>query len=183
MNLYISDTHFGHSNVIGFDHRPFADRDEMEQVMIHLWNGRVQKDDDVWILGDFCYRSNKDPVNYLRKLRGHKHLIIGNHDGELLKNDEAMSYFETVEKIHHIEDVYDGEKIQVCMCHFPIAEWNAYFRGSWHVYGHIHNQKNETYEFMKTRRNCLNAGCMINNYTPASFRELVENNARFQGRN
>lgn len=24
MNLYIGDTHFGHRNVIGFDHRPFS---------------------------------------------------------------------------------------------------------------------------------------------------------------
>lgn len=38
MNLYISDLHFGHSNVIDFDHRPFADRDEMDRVMISLWN-------------------------------------------------------------------------------------------------------------------------------------------------
>lgn len=28
MNLYISDTHFGHKNVIGFDHRPFLDVNE-----------------------------------------------------------------------------------------------------------------------------------------------------------
>ena len=33
LNLYISDLHFGHSNVIRFDHRPFADRDEMDRLM------------------------------------------------------------------------------------------------------------------------------------------------------
>ena len=31
MNLYISDLHFGHTNVIRFDNRPFADRDEMAE--------------------------------------------------------------------------------------------------------------------------------------------------------
>ena len=25
--------------MIGFDHRPFADRDEMDHVLIELWNG------------------------------------------------------------------------------------------------------------------------------------------------
>ena len=30
MNLYTSDLHFGHANVIRFDHRPFLDVDEMK---------------------------------------------------------------------------------------------------------------------------------------------------------
>lgn len=179
-NLYTSDLHFGHRNVIGFDHRPFADREEMEQVLIHLWNGRVQKDDDVWILGDFCCQSDKDPINYLRRLKGRKHLIVGNHDTELLQNEKALAYFESVDDMKFIQDTYKGETIQVCLCHFPIAQWNAYHNGSWHVYGHIHNRKDDTYEIMKTRNHALNAGCMINNYAPVSFRELVENNARFQ---
>jgi hypothetical protein len=41
-------------------------------------------------------------------------------------------------------------------------------------------EKNEEYEFMKTRPNALNAGACINNYTPASFDELIRNNAAFQ---
>ena len=46
MNLYISDTLFGHKNVIGFDHRHFIDVNEMDQCMIKHWNSRVQQDDD-----------------------------------------------------------------------------------------------------------------------------------------
>ena len=180
MNLYSGDLHVGHRNAINFDQRPFADRDEMDEALIHLWNGRVQNDDDVWILGDFCYRSDKDPVEYLKRLKGKKHLIVGNHDGVILKNKKALEYFETVEQMHTITDIYNKEPIQVVLCHYPLAEWNGMYRGAWHVYGHIHNNKNDTYEFMKTKERALNAGCMINNYTPVSFRELVENNKRFQ---
>lgn len=57
MNLYISDTHFGHKNVIGFDHRPFIDVNEMDHCLIKLWNSRVQPDDDVYIVGDFAFRN------------------------------------------------------------------------------------------------------------------------------
>jgi len=175
-NLYIGDTHFGHSSVINFDQRPFADQDEMEQVMFHLWNSRVQKDDDVWIIGDFCYRSDKDPVTYLRKLKGKKHLLIGNHDGAIMKSPVALSYFESVERICTI---HDGEN-RIIACHFPLAEWEGMYHGSWHVYAHIHKSQEATYEFMKTRERALNAGCMINNYSPVSFRELVANNQAYK---
>ena len=37
MNLYISDLHFGHKNVILFDHRPFSDVDTMDHCLIQLW--------------------------------------------------------------------------------------------------------------------------------------------------
>ena len=40
--------------------------------------------------------------------------------------------------------------------------------------------KNEAYEFMKRKERALNAGCMINNYTPTSFNELVRNNEAFK---
>lgn len=36
MNLYISDTHFGHRNVINFDRRPFADINQMNYTIMAL---------------------------------------------------------------------------------------------------------------------------------------------------
>ena len=89
MNIYISDLHFGHKNVIGFEHRPFIDTDEMDHCLIKLWNTRVQPDDHVYVVGDFAYRSDKTADWYLRQLKGHKHLIIGNHDRMLLENEKA----------------------------------------------------------------------------------------------
>lgn len=176
MNLYISDLHFGHTNVIKFDNRPFADRDEMDHTMIELWNGRVQPDDTVYILGDICYRSGRAPEWYLRQLKGHKFMVLGNHDLPILDNPKALHYFEGVDKMMHITD---GEH-RISLCHFPIAEWNGYNRGTWHIYGHIHNRRDEAYEFMKTKEHALNAGCMINNYAPASFNELIRNNEAFK---
>ena len=176
MNLYISDLHFGHTNVISFDHRPFADRNEMDAVLIRLWNSRVRPDDHVYIIGDFSYRSDKGAEWYLRQLKGHKHLVIGNHDGDTLKNEKAMSYFESVDKMMH---VMDGDK-HICLCHFPIAEWNGYHKGHWHIYGHIHGRKEETYEFMSKKEKALNAAACINNYTPSSINELIRNNEYFK---
>lgn len=176
MNFYISDTHFGHSNAITFDHRPFIDVEEMDAVLIMFWNREVQPEDHVYVIGDFACQNKKPEEWYLRQLRGHKHLIIGNHDGRLLRNEKAMSYFETAEKMMHVSDAGN----EICLCHFPIASWNGSHRGHWHIYGHIHSDKNETFQFMKERERALNAGCMINNYMPVPFQVLVKNNQIFK---
>ena len=176
MNLYVADLHFGHRNVIQFDHRPFLDAGEMDGALIKLWNSRVSPDDNVYVVGDFAYKSDKDEAWYLQRLRGHKHLIIGNHDGKLLQNERAMAYFESVDNIMHVSD---GEN-QIILCHYPMAEWYNSRHGSWLIYGHIHANRDHTYEYMKTLHHALNAAVCINNYTPASFNELVRNNRRFQ---
>lgn len=176
MNLFISDLHFGHANVIWFDHRPFADVEEMDHCLIKLWNSRVSGDDDVFIVGDFCFRAGKTPDWYLRQLKGHKHLIVGNHDKVTLDCENAARYLESVDKMLHVSD---GDK-QICLCHYPMAEWYKSRHGSWLIYGHIHANKDDTYQFMKHREHALNAAACINHYTPASVNELIRNNEIFQ---
>ncbi len=171
MILYTSDLHFGHANVIGFDNRPFSDVDEMDRNLIEMWNARVQMDDTVYIVGDLCYRNSKPAEWYLSKLKGHKILILGNHDDPIINNAEAHRYLEGLEQMKVIKD---GD-VRIHLSHFPMAGWRSYHRGSYHIFGHIHNRKNETYEIMKKLPRALNAGCMINNYMPASFEELIRN--------
>ncbi|HIQ98698.1 MAG TPA: hydrolase [Candidatus Scybalocola faecavium] len=169
MNYYIADLHLGHSRIIGLDGRPFADVDEMDRVLMGNWNRKVGPDDDVYILGDFCYRAKKNPAWYLQRLSGKKHLIQGNHDSHLINNPEAMGFIESVDKMLLVKD--QGERI--VLCHFPIAQWNGFFRGAWHIYGHIHQKKDCTSEYMESLPRALNAGCMLHNYEPVSFKELV----------
>ena len=83
---------------------------------------------------------------------------------------------ESIDKMLHVSD---GDK-QICLCHYPIADWYKARHGSWLIYGHIHGNKDDVYQFMKTRAHALNAGACINYYTPVSFEELVRNNRSFQ---
>ena len=175
MRFYIGDMHFGHQNVIKFDNRPFKDWEQMDIELINRWNDVVKPEDEVYILGDFCCRNQKSEEWYLHRLNGTKHLVIGNHDGRLLRNKKAVECFGSIEKMMHIED--RGKHI--CLCHFPLAEWNGFYKGHWHIYGHIHNQKNEIYQFMKSRKKALNAGCMLHDYMPVSFDTLLQNNKAF----
>lgn len=173
--FYISDVHFGHKNVIDFDGRPFSDIEEMDRSLIERWNRKVGEEDHVYIVGDFAYRNEKGEEWYLQQLRGHKHLVIGNHDQRLMKNEEAMRHIESAEKMQHVAD----NGTHICLCHFPIAEWNGYYKAHTHIYGHIHNRKDEAYQFMRTKKRALNAGCMINGYEPVTLAELIANNARW----
>ena len=176
MNYYTADLHFGHENVIKFDNRPFADTNEMDRILIENWNFRVRKEDNVYIVGDFCYRSDRSAAYYLKKLNGHKFLIIGNHEKAILEDEEASAYFEEKDKMMFVKE---GSE-RLVLCHFPLAEWNGYYRGAWHIYGHIHNRTEETFLFMRTKERALNAGCMINNYMPVTFEELKVNNEIFK---
>ena len=181
MNYYISDLHFGHKNALNFDERPFENVDEMARVIISAWNSKVAQDDDVYVIGDFQYRDEKSPEWYLNQLKGHKHLIIGNHDNLLIENEAVMKHFESVEKIQYVSDMLEGSRVHVVLCHFPILSWNKKMHGSYHVYGHIHANELEAsrimYQYGEGR--ALNAGCMINHYAPASLKELIINNERF----
>ena len=176
MIYYISDLHFGHRNVIEMDHRPFETIEEMDETLIRQWNDRVTEQDDVYIVGDFAYRNGYTATWYLRQLKGRKHLIIGNHDRHTIKDPKALECFASVETMKRIDD--NGRT--VCLCHFPVAEWNGKRRGGYHVHGHLHIRRDEVYAFMSRFDHALNAGCMINGYRPVTLDELIEHNLRFR---
>lgn len=59
MYFFIADTHFYHENVIKFDKRLFSSIEEMNQMLIKNWNNVIQSNDQVYILGDFCWKPRK----------------------------------------------------------------------------------------------------------------------------
>lgn len=172
MNYYTADLHFGHKGVIDFDHRPFENVEGMDEALISLWNQRVNHDDHVYILGDFCYRNEKSAEWYLRQLKGHKHLVLGNHDTRLLDDEVAMGYFDSIDKMMHVSD---GGK-EICLCHYPMSEWYGSYKGHLHFYGHIHNKRDETWAHMNQRENAYNVGCMLHGYRPVRLNEIVKAN-------
>lgn len=176
MIYYTADLHFGHKKVLKMDGRPFDTIEEHDEYLINSWNARVRPEDEVYILGDFCLYAKKSPADYLKRLSGKKHLIVGNHDHLLLKDPEAMAQFETVE---HLCCIQDGDK-RVVLCHYPLAEWHQYYRGSWHIYGHIHNNRKRAFDFLSREERALNAGVMINQYQPVTLPELIANKRSFQ---
>ena len=90
---FIADTHFGHENALAFDNRPFRNIEEHDRALAENWNGAVGMDDEVFILGDLSWMNASKTIALVKELNGIKHLIVGNHDKNLLKNREFQSLF------------------------------------------------------------------------------------------
>lgn len=177
MNYYISDTHFGHSNCLHFDNRPFKDCVEQEAEMIKRWNAVVKSDDTVYILGDFCWVKN-DWVRILKQLNGRKILIKGNHDNKL--GDDIKKQFEA---IYDYLEIVDNNR-PVTLSHYPIPCFKGQYFGAYMLYGHVHSsfQWNmmEHDRYLTEQLYCkpcemYNVGCMMPymNYAPKTLDDII----------
>ena len=178
MIYFISDCHFGHCNVIGMCNRPFATIDEMNEALITNWNERVRGNDHVYILGDLFFRC-QDPESILRRLKGKKHLIIGNHDGSWMERVELPAYFQSVDDFLTMTDGTRG----ITLCHYPLLTYK-HAKKNYMIHGHTHNDTTSDYwPLLRIRERVLNASVEVNGYRPVTFDELVENNSRFKAEN
>ena len=143
--------------------------------MIRSWNGRVTGCDTVYILGDMFFRC-ENAEEILKRLKGKKRLIIGNHDGSWLENSGCEKYFISMDKFLEITD---GQH-SLTLCHYPLLTWKHDTR-SYMIHGHLHNNtRDDFFPAIAARENILNAGADINGFQPVTFDELTENNRRFK---
>lgn len=176
MNYYISDMHWGEESVIEYDKRPFSNADECYRIMKERWNQIVTEDDHVYVVGDCIYEDEKNISQYLDGLNGHLHLIIGNNDVNLIKNPMIKHYFE---EVNILQKIVDENGNIIVLCHYPIACWEDKNKENCiHIYGHVHKDGKEEYEFMNINGRAYNAGCMVNGYVPVTLEEIISNNKK-----
>lgn len=182
--FFTSDLHLGHEKAIEFTNRPFSNVEEMNKVLIDNINNTVGEKDELWIIGDFAYKVNKEGVHKLRnKIRcKHVHLVKGNHD----KNYEKDGIFESVQDYKQLKTIYG----RFILFHYPILEWNAAHYGTVHLHGHIHSTGEYNEENLKKKycdrfsyshsSNEMDLGIRIydvgvdaNDYRPISIEEIA----------
>ena len=176
MFYYISDTHFGHENIVNMCNRPFSSVVEMNEAIIAAWNERVTGNDTVFILGDLFFRC-PDPEAILKQLKGKKRLIIGNHDASWMNKVDLKRYFIGVD--HYLE-ISDGER-GITLMHYPLLTWKHKLR-TYMIHGHIHDTSTDYFPLIANRDRILNAGVDINGFRPVTFDELIRNNRDFKSR-
>ena len=176
MIYYVSDTHFKDQKIFDKCKRPFAFLDEMEDTIITKWNKKVEEDDIVYVLGDIGKDDDPSIIDIFNKLKGHKHLIVGNHDHDLLEDIKKSNVFESIK---FIDLIMDGN-YKVCVCHYPLMDWIEFNRDGLLVYGHIHNKTEKNgyaYKLMKDYYKNLkayNAGVDVKDFEPRTLIELMK---------
>lgn len=158
--FFTADQHFGHARIIEMCARPFADIDEMDEALIEAWNAIVQSGDVVWHLGDFAYRSARHPADILGRLNGTKHLVRGNHDSARTRELDGWA------SVQDSAEISEGGQ-RLFLSHFPHLEWPAYWRGSVHLFGHVHGRR------AGVGRSC-DVGVDSWNYRPVRLSEVLE---------
>lgn len=166
MIYYTSDQHIGHFNAIKLCNRPYKTVEEMNADIIAKWNAKVKPEDDIYILGDmfFKYQDIQQVKDILKSLNGKKHLIKGNHD-KFLKQLNWRDYFESLDVYKEIDD--NGR--MVILFHYPIEEWNGYYRNSYMLYGHVHDNDTD----IKVHPRKFNVGVDVNDFEPKTLDELI----------
>lgn len=129
--FFISDTHFGHENIIKPCHRPFANADEMDEALIKSWNDTVKPGDRVYHLGDFSFHRPEKTNWIISRLSGQKFLIKGNHDWSIEKWAEGFIW------IRDLEMIRVGEQ-KIVLSHYAMRVWNCSHYGAWNLHGHSH---------------------------------------------
>lgn len=140
MTLFlISDTHFGHANMYKFTthaggprvRAKFANVTEGDEFMADMWAQTVKPTDHIYHLGDVA--RGDASLQIIKKLPGHKRLILGNHDDADMKKYLGVGF----QKIYGCK--LPLMKQWVCT-HIPVHPDSVPKWALGNIHGHIHER-------------------------------------------
>lgn len=171
MKFFGSDQHYEHDNVLTKLHRLGYDtQEEHDAVVIDEINDRVNPTDELYLLGDVAW---KNPGKLRQQIRcKNVRFVIGNHD----KIGKCTNVFG---EIYQRMDVKLSNGVIAVCDHYPIAYWNKCHYGSYHLYGHMHMQREFTLNSLFPGRRSMDVGVdnalrILGRPAPFSELEIIE---------
>jgi calcineurin-like phosphoesterase family protein/2'-5' RNA ligase len=159
---FIGDTHFDHTNIIKYCHRPFRNVHHMNKTMVRNWNDTVKDRDTVYFLGDWTFGRGHKPAKYWgRKLKGHIVSVRGAHDWR-----EKGIRFEDFKVLQ-----YHGYSFLLIHDPNQAGDWH-----SWIIHGHKHNNNMSKYPFINGTRKTINISVELTNFSPISIDHILSLN-------
>ena len=124
MIWFSADLHLNHNKPFIYEARGFQNIYEMNEKIISNYNKVIQHDDTIYLLGDLCLGGTdyvKDNHKLLSQLKGHIHIIRGNHD-----TDNKIELYHNLYNIESIEAAafLRYNKYHFFLCHFPACTTN-----------------------------------------------------------
>lgn len=171
--FWTSDLHLNDLNCFRYERQLyFNDIVEYHNYIIRKWNTKVKNSDTVIMIGDIG-TPIMTTLDILLYLKGHKVLVIGNHDEDHL--DYYKGVFDLITYVHYIK----VDNIIVCSRHIPVTRRNTLRQISdYFVHGHHHIYNEVTWRAGANSlidKNKYNACIDLNNYEPCTLSELQYN--------
>lgn len=178
---YISDTHFGHANILKFTWRPpcdcypwegihtvdcrnrsevrirpeFSSVEEMDEAMVENWNRVVGPYDHVYHLGDVVM--NPKGLSIVRRLNGKLRLILGNHDQAPVQKYTEVGF----------QKIFGSRLVDnMLLTHIPVHQTNL-GRFPVNLHGHIHQNPSPHGPY-------INLSVEVIGYTPVAHEEIKQ---------
>ena len=135
--FFTADTHFGDPHILR-QRRAFASVEAHDEALIAAWNATIGPDDDIWHIGDFAAGASRTRCREIfAALAGRKRLVRGNHDtNRVLELPWAAPPVESLRLT-----LPEG---RLFLSHYPHRSWPGLWRGTRHLYGHVHAALDDT---------------------------------------
>lgn len=170
MIFFTSDLHMRHKNILKYSNRPFDTIDEMNVTILNNINNTVMTNDQLYILGDFCFGSVKICLEYLDKIKCRNITFVqGNHDNRRFINKLSKNNIDTYTLKHKLELPLENKTL-LCT-HFPEKTIPENYIN---LHGHIHTEGNHNI----ITNNFYDVGVDNNNFKPISL-EQIKNIMKF----
>lgn len=162
-----SDLHFNHDKDFIWGARGFSSVHEMNETQIKKYNEIVSDEDTVYILGDSMMgMDNKAGLALLRRLKGIKYLVIGNHDTDArIKEYQKSNIFADIQFAYRIK--YKGHTC--LLTHYPTVTANGDDLRTINFFGHTHQDTN----FFEDRCYMYHVGVDSHDCYPVSIEEAM----------
>lgn len=176
MIWFTSDLHLGHTRIL--EHQParaaaFGGIHSMDGALIDSINSVVKPDDELWHLGDFCWKASQ-AAKYRQQIKCRTIFsVVGNHDSSSLSRCFSGSWDIRV-KTFRVED----SEYRFHLCHYPMLSWSAMHHGSFHLYGHSHGTYEDKLDLILPGRRSMDVGIdaiynKLGLWRPVSLEEVI----------
>lgn len=138
-----SDPHMGHDREFIWKPRGYESVSTMNISQVQKWNGIIEDDDDVYVLGDVML-GDASNIEFIKQLKGRIHIVLGNHD--TAAREKMYRELPNVVEVAEVGIRLKYKKHHFVLTHYPMMTGNlekeSLKQMSLNLYGHTHQTSN-----------------------------------------